>query len=682
MSVAPNTAKKAPGDHFVSHIQGLRAIAVLLVVVFHFWPGRLTGGYIGVDVFFVISGFLITGQLVRELHATNRIGLPSFWAKRVRRLMPAAVLVLIVSALATAFILPLSYLISSLTDISASLLYVENWHLVASSADYLNSVNSTIGEHYWSLSVEEQFYIVWPLALLGAFALGAKFTAARRWRMLLVIVVVIIALSFIGSVLYTLTNPAQAYFVLFTRMWEFGAGALLVFLPKLRPQSYWLSNALGLAGFLVLFYAGYSFTQSTPFPGYWALVPVIGTMLIIIIKPGGRWWNMGRLLSIWPMRFLGDISYSLYLWHWPLIFIAPFIIGWGLGTANRIALFVGCFLLAWLTKRFVEDPMRRLPALVNRKPRFTFGWMAVAFGVVGLLIAGIFTVQYAKYQAAEAELAQVQAHPPFCFGAQVATGCQNPDLTDEIIPDPGFGNADAPNRPECFVQLNNSNLQPCTFGSDDPNAPRVALVGDSHGYQYINAFAALAAKNGWALTTYFKGACPWTTAPVSGADPAFVASCTSYRAKLAEELNKQQYQVIVTTAFAGTEYVGIDTPQPIIDGFVQAWADQSGGARIIAIADNPDMKDDPNKCLRAHSVDDCAVARDEALIEIDPLVVAAHSKDYPVIDFSDVFCPNGYCLPVISGADVYRDADHLTATFANTMGYAFGATVNTELGRR
>jgi peptidoglycan/LPS O-acetylase OafA/YrhL len=682
MSAAPDTAKKAQPEHFVSHIQGLRAIAVLLVVIFHFWPGRLTGGYIGVDVFFVISGFLITGQLVRELRSTNRIGLATFWAKRVRRLMPAAILVLAVSALATAFILPLSYLISSLTDISTSLLYVENWHLVANSADYLNSVNSTIGEHYWSLSVEEQFYIVWPLALLGAFGLGAKFTAQRRWRLLFAIVGVILLLSFVASIVYTRTNPAQAYFVLFTRMWEFGAGAVLVFMPKLRPRSYWLSNLLGLVGIAILAYAGYKFTQSTPFPGYWALVPVIGTLLIIMIKPGGRWWNLGRLLSIWPMRFLGDISYSLYLWHWPLIFVAPFIIGWGLGTANRIALFVGCFVIAWLTKRFVEDPMRKLPALVSRKPRYTFGWMAVAFGVVALLIGGIFGVQNGKYQAAQAQLQQVQAAPPYCFGAMVGTGCTNPVLEHTIIPDPGFGNADAPNHPECFVQLNNSNLQPCTFGSQEPNAPRVALVGDSHGYQYINAFIALAAKNNWSLTTYFKGACPWTVAPVSGADPGFVASCTEYRNKLGAELNKQHFNVIVTAAFAGTEYVDVDSLPAISDGFAQAWQNQSGGARIVAIADNPDMKDDPNKCLRSHNAQTCAVSRNVALPNLDPLAIAARNQGYPVVDFTNVFCPDGECLAVIGGADVYRDADHLTATFASTMGWAFASVVNSELSRR
>lgn len=679
MSGARESSPNSRPDHFVSHIQGLRAIAVLLVVVFHFWPGRLTGGYVGVDVFFVISGFLITGQLVRELQATNGIALPNFWAKRVRRLMPAAVLVLLVSAIATAIIMPLSYLVSSLTDVTTSLVYVENWRLVASSSDYLNSVNSTIAEHYWSLSVEEQFYVVWPLILLGVFTLAARASVARRWRILFAAVVVVALISFAASIVYTRTNPSEAYFVLFTRMWEFGAGALLVFLPKLRPRSYWFSNILGLVGVIVLAYVGYTFTQSTPFPGYWAVVPVVGTLLIIVIKPGGRWWNAGRLFSIPPLRFLGDISYSLYLWHWPLIFVAPFIIGWGLGTANRIALFVFCFVLAWLTKRFVEDPMRRLPALVTRKPRYTFGWMGVIFAIVGLVIGSIYTVQFAKFQAAQAQLVEVQNNPPACFGAEIATGCSNPALANVIIPDPGFGNADEPTNPECFVQLNNAKVTACAFGSKDTNAPRVALVGDSHAYQYLPAFIRLADKNGWALTTYFKGACPWTTAPVGGADPGFIASCTEYREQLATELKNAKFDVIVTAAFSGTEYLGDDSTEAIASGFSQAWATQNGGAQVIAIADNPDFTDDPNKCLRSKPAVDCTRPRSEALVTQDPLMVAAASLNLSTVDLRDTFCDATNCFAVISGANVYRDQDHLTATFANTMGFEFQRAVSASL---
>lgn len=683
MSTPTHHHQAYKSDHFLGHIQGLRAIAVLLVVVFHFWPGRLTGGYIGVDIFFVISGFLITGQLARELSTTSRIALPGFWAKRVRRLMPAALVVLIFSALATTFLMPLSYMPNSLTDISTSMLYVENWHLVAVSTDYLNNVNGTIAQHYWSLSVEEQFYIIWPLVLLGAFALGAKFAVKRRWGLVIAAVAFISLASLVYSITFTRSHPSEAYFVLFTRMFEFGAGALLVLLPQLRPRSVWLSNLLGLVGLAILFVASYKLTESTPFPSYWALIPVVGTVLILSIHPGQRWWHIGRLLSVRPLRFIGDISYSLYLWHWPLIFVAPFIIGWGLGTANRIALFVGSFLLAWLTKRYVEDPMRQLKALTTRKPRFTFGWMLVAFGLVGALLLGIFAVQAPQYRAAKAQLSAVQNQPPYCFGAQVATGCSNPALAHAIIPNPGFGNADEPSNPECFVQLNASALHPCHFGSSLATAPRVALVGDSHAYQYLNAFIRMAKTNGWSLTTYFKGACPWTTAAVGGSDPGFIASCTQYRQSLSQELTAKHFDVIVTSAYANTEYQTSLTAAQKSAGFAQAWTTQNGGAAVVAIADNPDFRDDPNKCLRSypHNPSACNMSRADALVTPDPLIAASASAQASMVNFRDTFCGTTDCYPVIGGADVYRDENHLTVTYANSMSFRIAPAVEAALKR-
>jgi hypothetical protein len=284
-------------------------------------------------------------------------------------------------------------------------------------------------------------------------------------------------------------------------------------------------------------------------------------------------------------------------------------------------------------------------------------------------------VQFAKFQAAQAQLAEVQNHPPFCFGAEIATGCSNPDLANVIIPDPGFGNADEPTNPECFVQLNNARVTPCTFGSTDSAAPRIALVGDSHAYQYLPAFIRLADKNGWALTTYFKGACPWTTAAVGGADPGFIASCTEYREHLATDLTNAKFDVIVTAAFNGTEYLGDNSTAAVASGFAQAWSTQNGGARVIAVADNPDFTDDPNKCLRSKPAAECARPRPDVLLAEDPLMLAAAQLNLSSVDLRGTFCSTTTCLPVISGADVFRDQDHLTATFANTMGFAFQRAV-------
>lgn len=682
--MAGSSQSPAKAENFLPHIQGLRAIAVLLVVVYHIWPARLTGGYIGVDVFFVISGFLITGQLTRELEKHSRINLAEFWAKRIRRLLPASLFVLIVSAILTVVVMPIAYLHESLWDITASALYWQNWHLAASSVNYLASAGNSIAEHYWSLSLEEQFYVVWPLLLLGGVSLGARFGKAKRWRTLTATVLVIAGLSYVASIWFTSINPAEAYFVLFTRMWEFAAGALLILFPRWRATSRWVSNLVGLLGLGLILGSSVMLTADMAFPGWIAIVPVVGTVAVLAISPQDKRLGVTRVLSTRPMRFIGDISYSLYLWHWPLIIVAPFIIGWGLGTVNRIILFVSCFVLAWLTKRFIEDPFRRLPALVNRKPRFTFGWMLVSLGVVGALVVAVFTLVQPRYEVAAAELVAVQTNPPECFGAAIISGCSNPELAGVVIPDPGFGSADRPAHEDCFVQLNVSALTSCTFGSSSAAAPRVALIGDSHAYQYIDALIRQAELNGWSLTTYLKGACPWTTALPKDSNPAFVASCREWRDNLAVELaERAPFDVIVTSALTSALVDASGSAKSAAEAAAEAWMMQSRTARVVVIADNPTVGFDPNNCLRASTFEACSFGRSTGLVSPDPLGLAADLVPHSiVVDFTEVFCDSQRCDVVISGANVYRDQDHLTATFANTMGPTIAATVNAVLGAK
>ena len=675
-------ARAAPvPPHFEPHIQGLRAVAVLLVVVYHFYPGRLSGGYIGVDIFFVISGYLITGQLARELSRTGRIALPAFWAKRARRLLPASIVVLIFATLMTLLVLPLSGLVASLREILASTFYVENWALAASAVDYLSSSDESLVQHYWSLSLEEQFYILWPLLLLGAAWLAAR---TRRANTLVVVVAVATILSFIFSVAYTSSNPSEAYFSTFTRIWEFGVGALLALLPSLRPRGAAASNLLGYTGLVGVLVCGYLYTASTPFPGYFAAIPVLATAAIITSASRAHRFDAARVLSVPPMRFIGDISYSLYLWHWPLIVIAPFIPGWGLGTINRIVLFISCFVLGWLTKRFVEDPARTWRFLAVRRPRATYACVLGSMALSALLVLGVFQLQNPKYEAAAAELRTIAVDPPECFGAAVSTGCENPELAGSVIPSAGFGNADKPGHIECFVQLNVATVTPCIFGSTDADAPRVALIGDSHAYQYLEAMIALAVDRGWSLTTYLKGACPWTTADVGGPSPAFVNSCAQFRDSLAMTLaDEEPYDAIFTAALAATPIDAQDPTRAAAAGFTEAWTTQAQGAPIVTIVDNPDLVDDPNKCLRltdAMDAADCAVPRDEVLAVDDPLRLASESNDnVTLLDLTDTFCDETTCAVVIGGANVYRDQDHLTVTFAGTMAPFIGDAIDARL---
>ena len=307
-------------------IQALRAIAVTTVVVFHYWPDLITGGYIGVDVFFAISGFLITGHLVREVDRSGHVSLPGFWARRARRILPAALLVLLFCTVATFLIVPLNLWDQFFREIQASTLYVENWNLAREAVDYLGAENRPSPvQHYWSLSVEEQFYIVWPVLILIAMMFVRKGSALLRRRSITTMLLLLTGASLAYSIWDTAINPAAAFFVTPTRVWEFGAGGLLALAatntarPALRAAVSWL----GIAMILV---AAFAYNPQTPFPGIAAALPIAGTLAVIWAGSPDLRWSPLHWMKLRGTQWAGDVSYSIYLWHWPLLILAPFLL--------------------------------------------------------------------------------------------------------------------------------------------------------------------------------------------------------------------------------------------------------------------------------------------------------------------------------------------------------------------
>ena len=666
----------AEPSRFLPHVQGLRAIAVLCVVLYHFWPGRITGGYIGVDIFFVISGFLITSHLMREVTATGTVKLGQFWARRARRLLPASLLVLLFCAVVvmSPYLMPTSALPNEVREILSSTFYVENWYLALNSADYLNHSGSpTTVQHYWSLSLEEQFYVMWPLIMLLAAWIGVKFFRGARRRAILVALGIVTVVSFAFCVVFTITNPAPAYFVTFGRMWQFGIGAMIALVPMLRVRNAIGSFVLGWAGILLLVYVTFTFDGQTPFPGYMAALPTLGAAAVIAASNSDRWWYPTRILSIRPAQFVGDISYSLYLWHWPLIIIAPSVPFWGLTIYHRVALLLLCFVLAWLTKRFVEDPVRGWKVLTVRRARVTLWSSLAAMIVVALVAATAWFVNAPLYNQGTRDIAQLQQNPPECFGASsvLDPSCEGTDFGDTILPAPGFAGIDRPEDPQCFVQLTDSRPVSCHFGSDDPDAPRVALIGDSHAYQLLPTFQRMAEANGWQLITWFKGACPWNTTPLS-TPGAFGAACSDWREGVQRAIDDTDLDVVFTAAIANTPYsaAGYDSPHDAaVAGYRDAWSTVTDrGIPVVTVVDNPVWETDPNKCLRTRDAAECDGARSDVLVENDPLRDAAIGLDaVTLLDFTDVFCGEDACAPVVGGANIYRDQDHLTVTFVDTL---------------
>nr|WP_221446935.1 acyltransferase family protein [Microbacterium thalassium] len=681
----------AEPSRFLPHVQGLRAIAVLFVVLYHFWPGRLSGGYVGVDVFFVISGFLITSHLMRELTATGTVRLSQFWARRARRLLPASLLVLLFCAIVagTPYLMPISALQNEVSEIIAATFYVENWYLALNSADYLNHAGDpTTVQHYWSLSLEEQFYVMWPLIMLLAAWIGVRSFRGARRRAVLVALGVVTAASFVFCVVFTITDPAPAYFVTFGRMWQFGVGAMIALVPLLRVRHAVGSFVLGWAGIAALLYAAFRFDGQTPFPGYMALLPTLGAAAVIAASNADRWWYPTRLLAIRPAQFTGDISYSLYLWHWPLIIIAPSVPFWGLTIWHRVSLLAICFVLAWLTKRFVEDPARSWKVLTTRPARVTLWSSLAAMVLVAGVAGGAWAVNAPAYREGVAEIEQLRADPPECFGAAsvLDPSCAGVSFED-IRPDPGFAGIDRPEHPECFVQLNDARPVSCAFGVDDPDAPTVALIGDSHAYQLLSTFDRIAQERGWRLVTWFKGACPWNTTPLS-TPGAFGQACTQWREDVGEALAASDVDVVFTAALATTPYsaAGYDSAHDAaVAGYREAWSEMTDrGVPVVTVVDNPVWETDPNKCLRTHDdASECDGARDDVLVADDPLRdAAAGLADVTLLDFTDVFCDADACFPVVGGANLYRDQDHITVTFADSLGPWYQAALEDALAVR
>lgn len=673
-------------------IQGLRAIAVVLVLVYHLSPRSLSGGYIGVDVFFVISGFLITGQLLREAEARGRVDLPRFWARRARRLLPAALLVLTATLLAVWIFAPRGFLPSFLTQVAASAAYVQNWVLAAQSVDYLAAeAQVSPVQHYWSLSVEEQFYIVWPLVAFLAAALAARSAArrgsgGRRFRSVFALLVGGIAIaSLAASVALTALDPARAYFVTTTRAWEFAVGGLLAcvaasparWLDRIGPRVRALAAWSGLAGIGA---AAILYTDATPFPGYAALLPVLATALVIAAQEPAPAWSPSALLALRPMQWLGDVSYGAYLWHFPLIALLPFVLGRGLGPSEAAAVVAATLLLAWGSKVLVEDPFRT---------GFSRAWPSgrtlaiTSAGMAAMLLFALAGVQAAD-RAVEAERARIAAmleSPDPCLGVaalEPGSGCE---ATPEQLPIPEPALADkGPKR--CLDSIEDSEPTPCEYGSERPDADRaIALVGDSHAEQWLVPLDRIARQENRRLVVMAKASCPFTAAErdfVTSPDAEnerLRQSCTEWNKRVLAELERDpSIDTVVTAAKASNRVVpedGLSWRETAARAYEERWSELPGSVdRVIAIRDTPLLPEDVLRCVTEEgerAARECAVPVDEAMPE-DPLAEAASAADgVELVDLSDYFVVDGAVPPVIGGVLAFRDSNHLSWAYAEML---------------
>ena len=599
----------------ITQIQGLRALAALLVTLFH--AKWVSGGFIGVDIFYVISGFLITGLLLREIERTGTINFKEFYARRFKRLLPTSFFVLLVTAVASWLLIPATMRSSLGRDIIAASLYVSNYLFAWWQADYQN-LDATPSPviHYWSLAVEEQFYLIWPLLILFFFIAATKF---KKKIFLTFLVAAVTALSFIFSIYQTETLPIWAFYSLPTRAWELGLGALLVLLPPIKTK-----KLVGLLGFIFVFVSAFIFGETTAFPGVNAVLPVLGTVMLI------------ATINSWPpflndvansrlFQWLGEISYPLYLWHWPLLVLPSTYFARPLEVYERILAIVATIVLADLTHRFIEEPFRKtktVPTLVFKRSS-VITLVSVLIGTA-IIFSSSDKIDVSGINGA-VSLAQIKARP--------------------LVYDDG-----------CHANYAQTKSDECVY-ADTKSDKTMVLYGDSHAAQWFPALVEIASRSGYRLISLTKSACPSVDTVRLDQGGFKMSRCKQWRINTIKRIQEINPDVLIMSSF---QYFA---QPPRFTDREKWWNDgqrklltevKNVSPHLIYLTDTPHPLRDIPACLANYSISKCNTTQ--------------RSEDLSISGFN-VINPNSWlcsrvCPAVKDGVVAYRDASHISVDIA------------------
>jgi peptidoglycan/LPS O-acetylase OafA/YrhL len=694
---------------FRPDIEGLRAVAVIAVVLYHAGIPGVAGGYIGVDVFFVISGFLITGLLWREVTTTDTVRLGRFYGARARRLLPAAAAVGVVTAAAAAAVLPPLQARSVFLDGIASALYVGNYRFALQGTDYLSSDGPSPFQHYWSLGVEEQFYLVWPVLIIGTAWLVRRVRggAAERATPYAVVLALVGAASLAAGVVWTRTSPAWAFFSLPTRAWELAAGGLVALsIPLWRKLPRLPAAIAGWGGLALIVLTCTQLGPGTPFPGTAALLPVLGTALVIGAGCATGSLGAGRVLCRPEMRAIGRVSYSWYLWHWPVLLLMPALLGEPAGLPARLTAIVVSAGLAVITLHLVEDPGRFAAALRGSvKASLAVAGAATAAAACACVLLLTLTPVPAGHGIA-APKANIVAVPPPNVPAvgprEAAVRQAFAQVRDAVaasaalraVPsnlDPPLAKAPADKAAVfvngCVRSWRDVGQSDCATG-DLASPTTVALVGDSHAAMWEPAFERVAEQRHWRLESLAKVTCPLQdlriTSPYLGRE---YTECVQWRGQIMDRLRAEHPRLVVldmsrryAADFGFTSYdpAWIDTLGRTVAQL------RSAGSTVLVLGPAADPHGVVPACLSAHLEDAtaCAPARSAALDGggIGAERAATTSAGGQYADLSDLFCAPDRCPVIVGNTLVYRDDNHITTEYAQLLTPVIGALADRALG--
>ncbi|PBC19076.1 MULTISPECIES: acyltransferase family protein [unclassified Mesorhizobium] len=664
---------------FRPDIQGLRALAVGGVVAYHFGLSALPGGFAGVDIFFVISGWLITTHLMGEITETGRLDLWRFYARRARRLLPAALFVILATLGLGYFILaPQEQALYSRGAMFASAYAINLWLLRWSFDYFAADALSNPFIHFWSLSVEEQFYLVWPALLL----LAAWLRPGRR--MAVVVIGVAGLASFAACLWLTSLSPAWAFYFSPLRAWEFAAGGMATLAPAaLWQQRPWLRSAQGWLGLALIATAYLCLSEDLPFPGWYALLPVAGTVLLLLSgageehnqQPAGparlQALTPAAALSLPPLQWVGTLSYSLYLWHWPVIVYAGMLVP-DLSVLQRLGCGALSLALAFLTYHLIENPARRggwltagaravrFAAIPQGKPLHTFPGIAL---VPALVLTGVgVAAAYAN--------------------AHLAT--RNIDLAqrgiEQAAEQPSIARAVDKN---CLLDFHTVKPKPCTFGPADA-AHTIVLFGDSHADHWSTPLVEAARRNDTKVITYLKSSC--RASRLSTFNTVLkrdYTECDAWREQAIADIIRRKPRLVVISEFSIGNLTR-DMPAAGRKAETARWqaglrstlhAFSQAGVETAVIRDTPIgdsfadscvaralwWREAPSRCdtPRAQAANDGAAAQERAVVKSVP--------DTRYVDLTDRFCGPTQCHVFISGKLAFRDRHHLATAFAETL---------------
>lgn len=634
---------------FRPEIEGLRAIAAILVAVYHIWLGRVSGG---VDVFFVISGFLITTSLLSRYETNGSFKIGDYYLNLARRLFPLALFVLTLTAISSFLWLPQVRWIETIKQFIASALYFENWQLAFNSIDYLaeNSVSSPV-QHFWAMSLQGQFYLIWPFVILLAIFFSKNLFKMRSLKFsVLFVFILIFFVSITYSVYKTSENQAWAYFDTFARVWEFSLGGLLaVTISNIRLNST-SSIVIGWTGFLAITLTGLLIPVSTMFPGYIALIPTLGAVFIVISSKNAGNFGVHRLLSIKPLVSLGSVSYGIYLYHWPIL-----VFYYILTDRSDVPLHHGLFIiiasiaLSYITTNLIERPIRQINLM---KYRIRIGAIITSGLVFFLGMISIWNVSIQK----ELEIANynntgISLHLEYEESQQLSI--------NDIIPRPLLSKEDIPisYHDGCHQGIGKSTVIKCYYGHTDPEYT-IALVGGSHSAHWFPALEEIAKENKIEIVNMTKSGCRFTT------DPNVVEDCFDFNNNLIDSIIDLNPDIVFTTADIGES-------QEIPVGYLEQWEKLANhNINVFAIRDNGRFPFDPPTCIEEHGVnsEECKLPREEFMPEESPWEqLKTKPENVYYFETGDYFCKDDECGPVVGRILAFRDKGHITATFARAM---------------